>query len=337
MSTLSAAIRRARRQMDRDETPVRRALARAYREAIDNLSADLDAVTAMIAEARAAGIDVSPDWLRRQGRYRTLMAQAEFEFNRFASAGERILRDGQARAVSGGAASAVELMEAAGINVTMGAAVNVPAVERLVFALQPGSPVREVLDRYGQAAASVIERELTAGIIEGKGPREVVRSIRRGIGSGTNRARLEALVRSESMRAFRGGLADQFSQFEHVAIGYRRVAAKGSRTCLACLALDGQISKTPPRRFHVNCRCIFHLVGKNSTVVYETGEEWFARQDEATQRSMFPSQESFNAFRNGDITLRDFVGNKRSSVWGPSVYQLSGREAVARRSRRHAG
>lgn len=331
MSTLSAAIRRTRAQIEREEAPVRRALARAYREALDNLSADLDAVTRMIAEARAAGIDVHPDWLRRQSRYRRLMAQAEAEFTRFAGEGLRILDAGHARAVSGGAASAVELMGAAGIEVGFGASVNVPAVERLVSAMQPGSPLRTVLENYGTNAMTVIERELATGVIEGRGSREIVRSIRRGIGGGANRARLEALVRTEMSRAFNSSLDEQYSRMGHVIRGYRWSAAKSARTCLACLAMDGRIFKTYQHRQHVQCRCICTPVAYNSTVVYETGPEWFARQPAHVQRAMMPSGEAFAAYQRGEIGIPDFVAQKRDPVWGQSIRQRSGREALARK------
>lgn len=328
MSDLSRAIARARRQIEANEAPIRRQLAAAYRRAIDELDADLAAVTRMIRDARAAGVEVSPDWLRRQGRYRTLIVQAETQFARFSRDGLRILRAGQLRAVSGGAAEAWELMQAAQINVGFGANINTPAVERVVSALSGDSPLRGVLDRYGDNAARVIEERLVQGIIQGTGPREVTRQIRRELGSGLNRARLDTLVRTEMQRAFRGSLAESFKSMEHLGEGYRRVAAKSSRTCLACLALDGKISKKPPTRFHPRCRCIFHLVPIGGASAYESGEDWLRRQPEATQRAMFPSGESHARFQNGTLNLKDFVGYKRSSVWGPSVYERSGRGAL---------
>ena len=274
MSDLDDAIARARREIARAETPVRRRLWRAYRDALTALDADLESVTAMIAEAKRAGVPVSPDWLRRQARYQMLIADAEREFRRFTDTGLRIVADGQAAAVSGGAHSALEMANAAGITTGFGAHVNVPAVERLVSVLQPGSPVRAVLDGYGSMAARIIDDELVAGIIEGKSPREVQRSIRRRIAGGANQARLETLVRTESMRAFRGSLFDQYG-----AMGVERwrwTAAHGSRTCMACLSLSGRTfpMTEPFMAAHPNCFVAGTVV--NGPEVQASTKRWYA-------------------------------------------------------------
>ena len=334
MSALDDAIARARRQIARDESPVRRRLWRAYRDAIDTLNADIEAVTAMIAEARRMGVDVSPDWLRRQARYQMLLDDAEREFRRFTDAGLRILQDGQYAAVSGGAHSALGLASAVGAATGFGARVNGPAVERLVSALQPGSPVRDVLDGYGPLAAKVIDDELVAGVIEGTGPREVQRSIRRRMAGGANQARLESLVRTEMMRAFRGSLFDQYA-----ALGVERwrwTAAHGSRTCLACLSLSGTEypMSRPFMQAHVNCRCLPSPV--SPFVAVESGTDWFARQPAATQRRMMPSEAAYDAWKRGDVTLDDFRGVRRSRTWGTSYTQRSGAGALANAGRRAA-
>src|SRR5690606_2170992 len=112
-------------------------------------------------------------------------------------------------------------------------------------------------------------------------------------------ARLEALVRTESMRAFRGSLFDQYS-----AMGVERwrwTAAHGSRTCLACLSLSGRTfpMSEPFMAAHVNCRCVPTPV--SPAVSVESGPDWFARQPVATQRAMMPSDEAFDAWQNGDV------------------------------------
>lgn len=333
MSDLDDAIAAARRDIAREESPVRRALQDAYQNAVDELQGNLDAITRQIADARASGVEVTPDWLRRQMRYRTLMAQAEAEFARFSREGLRIVEGGRARAVSGGAAQAWELAAAAGaVRATTGmlANINTPAVERLVAALSDDSPLRGVLDGYGTRGRQVIEDALVQGVIDGTGPREIVRQIRRELGGRGTRARLEALIRSEMLRAFEGSLFDQYA-----AMGldkWRWSCAKSTRTCLACLAMDGRVfpMRDPFMPRHVCCRCI--PTPYVESVAYETGEDWLRRQPEATRRAMLPSREAFAAYEAGEIGLGDFVGHRRSKVWGTSIRQRSGREALS-----HAG
>ncbi len=329
-SDLDTAIRNARRGIDERESPIRRQLRDAYGRAVDALTGDLELMVQRIGAARAAGEDVSPDWLRRETRYRRLLADAEREFARFTDDGLRILQRGQIASISGGAAEAWELMETAGIDVGFGGRVNTIAVENFVSALDPASPLRGVLDSYADNGATVIEKALTKGIIKGTGPREIARQLRRELKKGSTTARLDALVVTTMMDSFRGSLNEQYGRMRHLIQGYRRSCTKSIRTCLACLARDGHIQKDPHTDWHVNDRCIDTPVAIGSTFMPETGEEWLSGQTEKTRRSMFPSQASYDAFQAGDVTLNDFVGIKRSKVWGPSIRELSGSEAMRR-------
>ncbi|MDQ3540680.1 MAG: phage head morphogenesis protein, partial [Chloroflexota bacterium] len=229
MSDLDAAIRNARRGIDDREAPIRGQLRDAYSGAVDALTVDIELVTARIRDARAAGETVTRDWLRREARYRRLLRDAEREFARFTDDGLRVIRDGQVAAVSGGAAEAWELMEAAGIETGFGGRVNTGAVENLVSAFDPASPLRGVLDSYGENGAKVIEDVLTQGVIDGTGPRQIVKRITDELTDGSTKARLDALVRTEMMRAFRASSNEQYAQRAHLIRGYRRTAQHGPR------------------------------------------------------------------------------------------------------------
>jgi SPP1 gp7 family putative phage head morphogenesis protein len=329
-SELDRAITRARRAIETDEAPIRRTLQRVYQQAIDELTVDLNAMTRQIAQARAEGVDVNPDWLRRQARYRQLLADVEVQFLRFSGDGLRILREGRLRAIRGGAVQAWDLMDAAGFEIGFGGRVNTGAVERAVAALSDESPLRRVLDGYGTRAATVIEETLLRGIVQGTAPRELVRQLRRQLLDAVTQARLDSLVRTEMMRAFRGSLNAQYAEMAHLIAGYRWSCAKGIRTCLACLAMDGHVQKTPHDRFHIRCRCIDSPVPIGVSVPYETGPQWFARQPARIQRTMLPSPAAYDAFGRGELTLEHFVGTTQSRVWGTSVVELSGRLALER-------
>ncbi len=327
MSALEAAIRSTRRQIDTLEGPVRQEMAALYERTVRNLAFDLNRVTAMIDEARASGIDVHPDWLRRQDRYTRLMWQSEQEFARFADDGVRLIEAGRVRAVRGGAAEAWELLDASGIERSFAANINTLAVENALSATYSG-PVRRSLARYGEEGSQTITDTLIDGIARGRGPRAIIRDIQRALLSPANAARLESLVRTEMMRGFRNGLNEQYASMSHLISGYRWVAAKSVRTCLACLARDGEIQKTPWDQMHVNCRCINSPVVKGVTIPYQTGEDWFAGQSPERQQRMMPSRQAWDAYRDGSLDLQDFVGVHRSRTWGSAVYQKSGSEAL---------
>lgn len=325
---LTRAIRTARRTIEQRESPIRQQLRAAYDRAANSLQGDLDRLTLEIRRARANGEDVNPDWLRRQARYRRLMDQAKVEFNRFSDDGLAILERGRFASISGGAHEAWELARATGATTGFDANINRNAVERTVAAFSEKSPLRGVLDRYGARGAQAIEEELLDGIIKGRSPREISRAIRRQLGNGYTKARLDTLVRTEMQRAFRGSLFDQYA-----AMGleqWRWTATHGVRCCNACLAMSGRIfsMKKPFMPSHPGCRCLPSPHNPDLSIPFETGPEWLARQPESTQAKMFPSRESFRAYREGKLKPQDFVGRKRSKVWGSSITERSGRQAL---------
>ncbi|MDQ3540959.1 MAG: phage head morphogenesis protein [Chloroflexota bacterium] len=334
-SELERAISRTRRSIDTLEGPVRQAIAAAYELAVRRIEHEL-AIVARTLEGQPIPITWFDDRgrftptgeiLYRQQRLRQLLPQAEREFTRFADEGVRLLRQGHVRAVTGGAAEAWEIMEAAGLHHTFGARINTYATEQLVGLFREG-PILQILDGYGARGSEVIERLMIQGIATGEGPRQIIKRIKAELLSPANAARLESLVRTEMMRGFRNGLNEQYASMSHLISGYRWSAAKSIRTCLACLGRDGMVQKEPWDQMHISCRCVNSPVVKNVTIPYQTGEEWFARQSPERQQRMMPSRSAWEAYRDGGVRVQDFVGVHRDRTWGSSVYQKSGREAL---------
>lgn len=51
---------------------------------------------------------------------------------------------------------------------------------------------------------------------------------------------------------------------------------------------------------------------------YETGQQWFRRQPESTQRAMM-GRGRFEAWQAGGVTLDDMVSRDWDDVWGGSL------------------
>lgn len=329
MPTLEAVIARKRRDIARRESPIFRAMRTAYGQAITRLDTDLLAVTARIEQAIAGGEPVSEAWLQREGRYRRLLAQADAEFVRFGGDARDILTQGTRAAALAGASDAAKLLDAVGVRV---ASANLPtaATERLIASFSPESPLSRVIARYGSEAVATIERRLVETVTGGLGPRSVARQISVDLDSPLQRARLLALTRTELMRSYRGGLSDQYQGVAHLLQGVRWLATKSTRTCLACLAMDGRIYpvEDTPYHFHVCCRCTFIPVLRDQHVASpETGAAWFDRQSQTAQREML-GDEGFAAYHRGELTLGQLIGYRHSPQWGTSVQQKSVRETI---------
>lgn len=296
-----------------------------YQEQAEAVLRELELVTRQIERARAAGIDVHPDWLRRQGCYVRLLYQLDTLYSEFSVDGTHLLQQLALDGRQYGVLAGQQQMRAVGID--FGGRINVPATERFVASLDPSSPVRTVLEGYGAFARDVITKELVDGMALGRGPRDIAALIRRQLVDGAE-ARLDTLVRTELMRSYRGSLFDQYAGH---CDEWTWTAAHSARTCLACLAMSGRRfpMTTPFMASHPNCRCCPTPVPRRLYVdLPPTGEEWFRSQPTATQRSMMPSAEAWAAFQDGRLGLFDFVGMRQDPLWGESVYQRSGVEAL---------
>jgi SPP1 gp7 family putative phage head morphogenesis protein len=322
-SDLDKVIREQRKRLNDLDAEARSRMRAAYERSVERIEREIDDVV------RALEAYPGSEWrLYHERRLRTLLSLAEVEYARFADTAGTVLRSEQVRAVSGGAHAAQEMAAASGMNVGFGVALNTPALERLASSFAPGSPLRGVLDSYGDFGRKVIERELTDALIGGKSPREASRDIRRTLGSKGVKARIDTTARTELLRSFRGSL---FETFDQIGVTHWRWSASlSARSCLACIAKSGTTypMSQPFMPSHPNCRCVPSPVAPSVTV--ESGEAWFARQSPDVQRRMMPSQEALAAYHDGRIKLSDFVGHRRDRVWGPSVYERSGREVLRR-------
>ena len=88
--------------------------------------------------------------------------------------------------------------------------------------------------------------------------------------------------------------------------------------------MDGTVHRLNERLDdHPNGRCVMAPLPKGMPrPERQTGAEWFAAQSEDVQRQVL-GRDGYEAYRNGEVTLGDFVGRKRSAEWGTMRYARS--------------
>lgn len=335
MPTLAELLREQRRQMDSREDEAVGRITSIYDAVERDIQQRLHHVNWLIDDARRTGGPVKPSWLHQQTRYRILLAEIERIEQLYLVRADTAMFDARLAEVRAGA---MDAMERAGV---MGprtgfATVNTQAVESMMAQLSIESPVTKLLRQYGEERAQAIEASLLRGIGNGDGAEAIVRDIMRQIGEVTPPWKIRTLVRTEGMRAYRESQYDQYENIPEVA-GFVWVAARSSRTCAACLALDGKVFKTRGDipGSHPNCRCscapeprkMYPSVRKYLNQ-RGTGEEWLRRQSPEAIRKHFPSERAYQAFMSGEVGLSDFIGYTHSPVWGRSVTQLSARQVL---------
>lgn len=317
-------IRQARARMIRREAIVTRALLTSYERSWRRIDAEVRLLEAQYRQALRAGIDVTPEWITRQAYWRGLQSSIEAEFVRFEGNASRVLGAGQAEAVTAARADAIALLEGLGLP-GIGGELRPARMERWVSALQPRSPLRGVIRRYGAAVQTAIQDEITEGLGMGRGSSSVIRSIRDRIGPEAMTPRINTLVRTEMHRTYRGAQREQYDALkdEGIIVGYRWQASLSSRTCGACLAMHGRVFDEYPSGHHPNCRCTVRPVVDpallpGGSAPAASGEEWLRQQDERTQLLALGSRGRLEAFREG-MSLEEMVTIRPNETWGPSV------------------
>ena len=335
MSDIDDIIREGKRTIGQTESVTRERLAQRYREAFDRIERELAYVTDLLADMDAGElVTAAGRWTRRgldwrQQRLSGLLRLIDDEYDRLAALGVQDIAQGQRTLLVRGADDAYALAEASGITSGVGAALNTEAYAGLTAAMGQNSPVASVLASYGPFAAKVIERGIITGAMQGWGVDRILRDIRRQIPGGVPAWRLEAVIRTELMRAYRSGLSTAYQQLGVQRV--RWVSALSSRTCAACLARHGtEYPADYVMDSHVNCRCVLTPV-TGYAYNQPTGEEWLRRQPEAVQRRVLPTPAAYAAWSRGDVTLSDFVGVHRSRTWGSSVFVKPTRDVLGAR------
>lgn len=342
MTTLAALTTQQRAERARLEADAASRLVTAYGRAWAAISRDLAALTQAIEAAQSRGETVNAVWLARESRYRALMDQVETQINGLAQQAGPLVRRQQAKAITAAAGHAEALARAAlgppppGVAVTWDR-VPVEAPRELIGALGDGRPLGELLSMFGPEARAAADEALTTALLRGQSPRIAAQALEAAVqGMGRNRAL--RLARSSMLDAYRDSTLAAYRQND-VITAYKRIAAYGPRTCLACLALSGKIYPLGQDfSRHASCRCALVPVTKSwSDLGYpdipepaqpETGAAWFARQPEATQRRMIPIG-AWPDFQAGRIVLADFAEEGVSPLWGANVRQRLLRDVLA--------
>lgn len=293
-------------------------LGRAWLGIERRLSAELIATAEEIARHAGDGV-ITQQLLARSERLRILLAQAQDEVARFAQL--NVLPDierEQAIYARLGLRGAQEMIDASGGVVLSATWLRMPldAIEAYIGLTGDGSPLRRLLEAAYPEAVEGIINGLVTGMAKGYGPNQIAMLMAQGFGLGLER--LTLIARTEQLRVWRLSSQDQYIR-SGVVTGYKRIANKSDRTCMACLILDGEEYATEHEfEEHPRGRCaLVPIVRHAPSPLWETGEQWFLKLPLETQQSMMGG-ERWELWRDGQFALKDLVGYSHSPVWGTS-------------------
>lgn len=313
-----AVVQSHRAALLAQETAAMQAQARAWLGVEQAIQAQTDALA--LEMARTPG-QATMGQLSRSRRYRALMEQTRDELRKYAQYMEPRITDGQrdmiTRAVMHSEQAVQAVATEAGVTVPFNR-LPVRNVEAMVGLAGDGSPLRDILADASRVGPDALGQELINGIALGKNPIEVARlAVRRGLGQSFTR--MQAIARTEQLRVYRTTTLESYAN-SRVVVAYKRLSARDDRVCPACLMSDGQIYPIS-HGFdeHVQGRCTMIPVLRNVPPVrYETGQQWFTTQPEATQRAIL-GRGRFDLWQRGVATLDDMVSRDWDDTWGGAL------------------
>lgn len=285
------------------------------------LDADMLALASQIALLQKNGETVSQSRLFQMERYKALIADARAQLRGFQGwlAGDvaRNQADYAARGITD-AAQLVQLSLLYNSEITATfKALNPNAVAEIVGVTGAGSPLTALIRTAWPYAVGGLTDELIKAIALGQNPNVTAARMKDGFGVGLDRAR--TIARTEQLRAYREAARAQYKE-SGVVGGYKRLAARSTRTCPACLFADGRIYQLEDQfADHPNGRCtLVPIVDGMKAPRWQTGQEWFNVQTPDVQREIL-GPGAYSAWRAGDIKLQQLVTETNHPDWGAGL------------------
>lgn len=325
MSALDEHLKKHRKKIiDREKKTFRELLA-AYQNIECELAGQFDDLQKKIKSAQSNGEEISPSWFYREQRLKNLLSQSTDQIMRFGKKTAKIVEREQNEAIKIAAAQTKETFEILTENSpdirSLGSMLNPQAVETAVGMMGDGSPILEYFQK--QLAPMVAER-IKSEVIKASAIGTDFRTMGKRLeaAGGITKHRALTVARSETNRVRRSSQLEVLRENQDILEGWEFCASKSRRTCPVCLALDGRIFKLKDEfPQHPNCRCqilpiIKGLPRRKRTI----GSDWFAEQPDEIKKEILGT-ESFDAYKKGDVELKDFVGWKNDKRFGRSVYR----------------
>lgn len=290
------------------------------------LGGSFEALAQQIAELRAAGEDI-PRWkLVKLARYQSLLAQVKAEIRQYNTFAAQEIAATQLELAGIGIENAADAIRAsyAGFGRVAGAfdVLPVRAVEFMVGNAGDGSPLEKLLRASYEDSVDGITNELVKAITLGINPRETARAMANGFGVGLDRAL--NIARTEQLRVYRESSRMAYQQ-SGVVSGYKRLSARDTRVCPACLfGDDGRLYDLgTPFEEHPQGRCTpVPVVIGLPAVTWQDGSSWFVTQPETVQMSIL-GRGRFEAWQDGQFNLADVVSRRENETWGAALVPAS--------------
>jgi len=305
-------------------------LASAYTRAWAGIKRELDILTAHIATESTAGLII------REQQLRFLLAQVETQVTKFTALAVKKITATQKLEVEHGATDALNLLRRAYSNPPIGLSISFAhlpegTLEAIAGNLGDGSPLASLFETFGADARRAVNDLLFDSIAQGRSIRRIARDMKKVTKQPLDRTLL--IARTEVLRAYRQGSIATYQANRDVVKGWTWLSAQSARTCIACWMAHGSVHSVDEEFFdHPNGRCAAIPLTKSWADLgfsempeqppLQSGESLFMRLPAEQQRQILGNA-AYRAWRDGAVTLQDFVGTDTSARWGTTHHHRS--------------
>lgn len=313
-SAVVKVAREFREQLARNEDEALKRMAAIWVQIENEVSVNFSALAYEVREMVAAGQPVPLQYIYTLKRHRSMMEQIMRELPYYQLTVEDLIKDYQERNYNLGLDAANAIIQASKPSSSVWTRVYKDAAEVMAGFAGNGAPLRTLLETdYGQLAAD-ITNALVSGVALGKGVNGVVSGMLDAMGGDYDRAM--RIARTEINRAYRLANAEQYARSGVVEKVIR--LCYPPTACFACLMMDGEECPNGICDDHPNGKCttIVQTVG-GVVPAWETGREWFLKQDPAKQKSIMGIGR-YNLWTKFGVPLSSMVYMRENPIWGGS-------------------
>lgn len=324
--------------------------ARIYRDMVDQTERLADDIAAMDEPSRGK--------ITKLARLQQLLRQVEDQAARFGQTVQGEITVVQNQAIQQGVSDALKLMELSLPDlppelrrVITGSFTRLPvdAIEAAAGLFGADSPLTERLTgAFGQAVAQQVEQHIVDGIAAGMNPRRIASLLQRNLQNSLGAGLTWTLttVRTAQIKSYQLANHATYQANPRIVPEWVWVSALDSRTCMSCIAQHGSVHPiTETLNDHQNGRCApvpktisyrdLGITGIPDPVEpFESGEDWFSKQPEATQRqAMGPAM--FKAFKDNRFSFRDLSRPYQDEVYGELLREASLRDLLGEQAKEY--
>jgi SPP1 gp7 family putative phage head morphogenesis protein len=324
---------RARRDLLRVADAHTRELTKAWVDAWDDIAGDLEKALVELISTAQGGV-ISQATVLRSQRLRFALDVVARRLTRLTdSAGSQVTSDlfqiiraaGEAQAeIIGAQLPKAEREKLAGwgrVDARQVNAIVQRSTEQITSQMWPLSA----------EADSAIRREIVRGLATGAGPRQTASAIlarAEGVFNG-GLSRALTIARTETLDAHRAAAQLAHDQNKDVLRGWMWLAATSTRTCPACLGMNGTEHPLiePGPIGHQNCRCTRVPVTKSwkdlgidiaEPAPAPTGSQaWFDSQTDVVQKQIL-GPAKYAAYQRGDFPMDKWAVRRSTDGWRDS-------------------